>query len=303
MNTKENKLVKELRGGGAPASGNPSFQGSQNYGFGAKKQLVMPLNPATQAIENQEQDEHNRNIQNLDHVNHTGSGNRSKPGYIGERGDHPESAPNLPGNYRDGTIEAPELHVPQERPRDTDPYLIDDLVNGMIESMSIKEFQIGAGGMNKSLNLPELDDDVEPIEPADQSAGTGSGILVAPQDHIPDEMPQDSEMENVYELMEGGKRHNMRYDSGPPSSAQVSRKFKMAKAVLLDLTQAMLTTDNTEDMGEINHMVGSLQRIEKNLVFTEQQQEVHEDVKVDVQTHIVDKIMEKIERELNKNGK
>lgn len=198
MNSKENKFVKETMAPGSSLNGNPSFRGGP-YGIGDKKQLAAPLNPATKAVENQTQDELNRNMQNLSHVNGTAAGQRpdkkleerDEAGYFAP-------APNLPGNYRDGTIEAPQMHVPHEPPRETDDYLIDDLINSVI-----KEFAYGATtGVNRSLILPDLEDDVDAIKPADHSVGAGAGMLVAPQDHIPEEMPQESEMENVYEMYE-----------------------------------------------------------------------------------------------------
>ena len=293
MNPKQNKLVKEEVPASASVRGGP-------MGFGGKKQLAAPLNPATQAMENQEQDEFNRNIQNLDHVNSVRVDNKNKAGYIGERDEVEDSSQmsNLPGNVKDNTIEAPEMHTPQERARDTDDYLIDDMVNQFLI-----EFSYGAsGGVNRSSILPDLDDDVDAIEPADISPGLGVGMLVAPADHIPEEAPQESEMENVYEMYEESARHNQRYGAKPPSSSQVLKKFKIAKAMLLDLTQTMVLSGNTDDMGEINHMVGTLQRIEKRLMLTEEQK-VREDVGVDVETHIVDKIMERLTKEINKNGK
>ena len=200
MNKKLNDLNETMA---APSSvdGNASLRGGP-YGRGHKRQLATMINPATQAIENQEQAELNRNIQNQDWVNNHGRGadNQSKQGSIQEVGEPSEfwgRSGDSAGNLRMGAIEAPEIHVPQERPEDVDDYY------GPYVS-ELFEFTMGAsnaGGVNRSLVLPEPDDDVKPIEPAASTPGTGMAMLVAPTDHVPEELPQQAKMSDEENFM------------------------------------------------------------------------------------------------------
>lgn len=195
MNKDLNDYLKEIIAGGSSHDGNPSFRGGP-YGIGAKKQLAAPLNPATQAMEDQEQAELDQNIQDTDWVIGTRVGGTSAhtQGFVDERNSSDAFSTHLPGNLSVGAIEAPVDHVPIEDPRKTDDYFIDDIIEKVLKEFGMNQ----SGGVNKSLQLPPVDDDVEDLslDPAKNTPGSGAGMLVAPQDHVPAEALQQSSIED-----------------------------------------------------------------------------------------------------------
>ena len=63
MSKKPKKKIKEIFGGPS-TDGAASFRGGP-YGIGGENQLATNINPATQAIKDQEQDEINQNVEDM----------------------------------------------------------------------------------------------------------------------------------------------------------------------------------------------------------------------------------------------
>lgn len=205
MTKKLKQLTKEIIAGGASVDGNPTFRGGP-YGYGHKQQIATNLNPATKNIEKQEQDELNQNVDSID-WSLDGKYHDSKISDFlqTERtaSDAFAPAPHLPGNRRENSLEAAEIHVPLEDPRETDDYVIDQLEEKVLEEL-LQELSNEEGfTYSFPTTMPDLDPKNNPekhghftLDPAKKSPGAGMGQVLAPKDFIPDENPQTSKFKD-----------------------------------------------------------------------------------------------------------
>lgn len=170
-------MAKELNeyvnivAGGSSVDGNPSFRGGP-YGAGHKKQLATVLNPATQAMEDQEQAELNQNVEDQAKINRNFK-KGSKPPYpmqdihsdeelkrdvvakkydpmLDERNDADAFYTHLPGNIGMNALEDPKRYVPDENlvvnklragvSDGTEEYLIDDIVAELEDDQDSKSW-------------------------------------------------------------------------------------------------------------------------------------------------------------------
>lgn len=173
------KPIKEIYAGGPHVDGNPTMRGGA-YGYGNKNQMAAGLNPATQAIEDQEQDELNQNIEDqrkslgkyawlpgepfqdihadTDYKKDLTRAKNHDP--VLERAEGMGAVGKLPGWPRENALEEPRLHLPLEnlfidnplagKSDGTEDYIIDDIIDeleGRVVESLLRELG-SAGGAN-----------------------------------------------------------------------------------------------------------------------------------------------------------
>jgi hypothetical protein len=291
-----NRIKKEVIGAGPSVNGNPSFRGGP-YGHGNKKQLATNLNPATQKIEDQEQEEHNKNVKSQNWIDKKFP-DPNEVVYTSERNESDAfaPAPHLPGNRRENSIEAPEIHVPLEDPRETDKYLIDMIEEVLEEVGGLYPYSFKSTMPDLNPNNNEEEEGHFTLDPAKKSPGAGMGQVLAPKDFIPGEAPQqskfeDSDLDGIPNHLDPNTepelkreidkmdeaRHSKRYGPKTPSDAQILKKFKETKGAMLSLLEIILLSDHDYALDDLKLLFGELTRIEK-LVF-------NLDEKLDPDTH------------------
>ena len=187
MKKKVKKYVKEIS---SAIDGNASFRGGP-FGFGGKAQLAAPLNPATQAMSDQEQDELDQNIDSEEHI--LGKHKSPSQKFIllkdleknstisAPRGREPSDAQATMGagsggraSSRENKIEEPKTFVPFEDPRNTGDYLIDDMADEMADDIVMNL-------LGKRRNRKELNEMTSPA-PSNASVALPPGVNIDPDD-------------------------------------------------------------------------------------------------------------------------
>jgi len=207
----KNNKIKESVPTGYSFAGGPTLRGGP-YGFGHKKQLATVLNPATDSVEKQEQEELNTNIDDQSRLNRK-YGSILDP--LVERNVGDGQHAYLPGNYRENALEYSQIHLPPENLQidasiagpmndGTEKYLVDDIIDELEErERELTESMGGVGGNYVFQIKPHLPPYQEQENlghstylASPEHTSMSYGAVLSPKNFVPNEFIQQADIDD-----------------------------------------------------------------------------------------------------------